>query len=398
MITLSNCFIKYIEGLPNKYYESDYEFGSFTVYFEPRYSMTEEELSKVKNTFGVESVNAFQISNYYPIQLHNNLQQSEYEQVTTEYIFSKYANTNQIASTVFGIDPDSTAFSFYASQIQLGTIDYEKFKSGKEVILYLPIYEISDKGELTVADGNNENTIKESTIAIGDTITIHGEYSDETVIVGGIIYSFKSENINAHIAKPYSIISSYSLSEKLNAPYAEPTYQYVQVKANEYANYFRTDKELSTVSSELLLQNFREENERAKNDARVKLILYTTLTVTVFFLSCMLQLNSYYVSFDRIQSKMGILWAIGIEKKQYIAITLKSNILICCISLLCGFLAALRYLYYRNYMDVFIEYFNGALLLLVLGVSVLFSAINLAMVYISCKKTFKKNITNFEKN
>lgn len=401
LISLSNCYIKYLAINAPSYYDSDYEFSSFFAYNTHPYNISAENLNKIKNTFGVEKVSAFRISKYYPIILEGK-EENEYQDFTTEYIFSRYSDYKQIASVVHGIDIDSNAFTYYESQIQKGSIDKEKFMYGEEVILYLPIFTLSEDKEYSEHDfdfdeGIKGREIKENSLDVGDFIRILGDNGEVTVRIAGIIYTFQDEDIKSYIAKPYSMISSYALNDKLNLPDALETYQYIQVYANEQASYFRTDKELASIGSGLGFSNFRLDNEKLLKEATISLILALTLSLSIFGISCMLQLNSYYTNFEKVQRKIGILRAIGFTKKQYIKINVINTIFNNVFAITIGIVICISFFLIEENRWI-IKQLDITIIIILFIIIIFYFLINLLLIYIPCKMLLKNEIANLIRN
>ncbi|MDD4774843.1 MAG: ABC transporter permease, partial [Eubacteriales bacterium] len=245
LFTSYDCWIYYEDYLSLKRtYPADYEFGFMMAYFEPLYHMSEDEMIKIKSTYGVETVRGYKISDYLPITWEN-MHQSDYAEKTAETVFAKYAGKSSVHGTVYGLSADNiNDYKYYIDKIDSGAFSYDLFSEGTGVILSLPAFYMTPDGDFTTGDmpsgkmDSDAQLLTESTVLPGSMLDIEGENGTVSVTVMGIIYSFDEFTAQAFLNKPYSIIGSYELSNKIKKA-GHQTYEYIQIIGNPSMNYLQ---------------------------------------------------------------------------------------------------------------------------------------------------------------
>lgn len=160
----------------------------------------------------------------------------------------------------YGIESNSEIFSEYEKAITVGSINKEKFDSGEEVILLIPMYlegdttivkkryetydiinstkednrmewllEDSDTYKLSFNKGYKDIAVMQTDIKVGDKIKLSSDdekivgqewvisYTTKEVTVGSIIYYFPEEGIwpFSNTVSPYTVITSFNGLEKI---------------------------------------------------------------------------------------------------------------------------------------------------------------------------------------
>jgi ABC-type lipoprotein release transport system permease subunit len=160
----------------------------------------------------------------------------------------------------YGIDSNSEVFSEYEKAITVGSINKEKFDSGEEVILLIPMYlegdsttvkeryetydivtsanednrmewllEDSDTYKLSFNKGYKDIAKMQADIKVGDKIKVSSDdekivgqewvisYTTKEVTVGSIVYYFPEEGIwpFSNTVSPYTVITSFDGLEKI---------------------------------------------------------------------------------------------------------------------------------------------------------------------------------------
>lgn len=245
---------------------------------------------------------------------------------------TKYVNLNDdnmhlvrdaVVTNIYGIDPEDSLYKKFEGSLTQGKLDKEKFKSGEEVILMMPIYEKKDaesivskitdeiisntnqknRMEKLLRNSNNFNItydfrysreyLKDKSISVGDTIylTVPTENIVEEIKtndvrfcearVSGIIYYFPDKGIwpfADSIENPV-VIGSYNFTGKthpstimgkgpLDTEYLE--YLIASLNPTKYGKtwiYLYEDKKADEIQVEVDLKRIARENE-------IKLINY----------------------------------------------------------------------------------------------------------------------------
>ncbi len=285
-----DCWVYYDEYCSlKKTYPADYEFGFMLSYFEPLNHMSESEMIGIRSAYGVEDVRAYKISGYLPITWEN-MRQSRYAAAAAETVFAKYAGKSSVHGTVYGLSAGNRKnVEYYIEEMDEGAFSYGLFSEGKGVILSLPEFYRTRDGEFINGDMPSDKLytsgeyITESTISPGSTLNIEGENGTVSVTVMGIIYGFDEFTAQAFLNKPYSIIGSYDLCDKI-AKGGHQTYEYVQITGSSSANYRQTDVELSAIKTELNFENLRAVKEEKLNQT----VMYFISALLTGFIAVMI--------------------------------------------------------------------------------------------------------------
>lgn len=160
----------------------------------------------------------------------------------------------------YGIDTNSEVFSQYEKAVTVGSINKEKFDSGEEIILLVPMYLEGDTSTIKeryetydiVTSANEDNRMEwiledsdtyklsfnkgykdigkmQTDIKVGDKIKLSSDdekivganwvvsYTTKEVTVGSIIYYFPEEGIwpFSNTVSPYTVITSFNGLEKI---------------------------------------------------------------------------------------------------------------------------------------------------------------------------------------
>ncbi len=318
-------------------FTADYEYGNMATYYEPQIHMSEEEVERIKNIYGIAYVRAYQITKYVPINW-NGMEKSKYADCLKFNYYPRYAKKSGTFATVFGLLQDEKDYQFYLDEIDTGNLSADAFLHGNEVIVYLPAYyKMPDGIILNSSDAalqiskSSLSRVTEDTLKIGDEIIINGARGEVKVKIGGIIYEFEHKNSQALLSKPYSIICNDSIYEKLVPAKDIKSYEYLQIYANRNANYERTDVEISKLDKEYIIQNIRIQKEDAKYNARISLFISLLLNSIVLIITITVQYNNQISKMETDNKRNYILNILGMDRNKlqflYLYNILKNSIL-----------------------------------------------------------------------
>ena len=232
-------------------YPCDYKYGYLPIYGEPYTHISEDTLTAVKNTYGVERVRAYRISPYYRVDWAKRPESMYAEKLPamqSPHLPEQKQSEKDIYACLYEIEiDDESGFADYLKLIEEGEITFEELQNSNKVIIYLPkLYEW--KGEKIVAAKdyqywlrkNSVITWKENTIEPGTLLTIEGEKGKVEVQVAAIIYSeAKESRVNPYM--PLTLIGGEKLGKQL---YDAADYACIEVYENPNVNSLQTEKEL----------------------------------------------------------------------------------------------------------------------------------------------------------
>ncbi|QHQ60096.1 FtsX-like permease family protein [Anaerocolumna sedimenticola] len=303
-------------------FTADYEYGNMATYYEPQVHMSEEEVERIRNIYGIAYVRAYQITKYLPITW-NGIEKSKYADCLKFNYYPRYAKKSGTFATVFGLLQDERDYQFYLDEIDEGNLSADAFLHGNEVIVYLPAYyKMPDGIILNSLDAalqiskSSLSRVTEDTLKIGDEIIINGARGEVKVKIGGIIYEIEHKNSQALLSKPYSIICNDSIYEKLVSAKDIKSYEYLQIYANRNANYERTDVEISKLEKEYIIQNIRIQKEDAKYNARISLFISLLLNSIVLIITITVQCNNQISRMEADNKRNYILNILGMDRNK----------------------------------------------------------------------------------
>jgi ABC-type antimicrobial peptide transport system permease subunit len=348
--TFFNSYQKFYEysAVTNTYPE-DYDYGFMATFFEPKSHIGEAEVEKIRKIYGIDYVRAYRCTKYLPV-IWSGMENSGYADSLKKGFFKKYAGQAEVYASVYGLSEDERDYKFYMDEVDQGKISKDEFRKGNEVLLYVPVYYKTEDGRML----NSLNVvnhyirrpyqvIREDTIKPGDKLVLQGVKGEVPVKVGGIIYDFKKNNSQAFIGKPYSIICTDSLYNKLVDGKKGKTYEYLQIFTNKNANYERTDVEISKIKENFYFQNYRLQKEDAKYSAMVSSVISLVLYLISLIITVTVLYNNQAAKMESDYRRNYILRVLGMDKWKinliYLYNILKNNLL----AALTGFIAIFLY-------------------------------------------------------
>lgn len=330
-------------------YTADYEFGDMIADYEPMLHIEEKELQQIKQIYGIDYIRAYRCSKFIPLSWEG-IGESKYADYLEDNYFPQYANNKHINASMVGISNNKRDYNIFIDNLDQGKMSYEKFIRGKEVIIYLPTIYQTRKGNLLKEVDYKHNAYEkiafkytEKTIKVGDEIKIEGEQGEVVVKIGGIINSFEKGSSATFLSKPYSIICSNELYDRLTPNKDRKTFEFLQIYANSNANYERTDVELSKIKNNIFIVNYRLQKEELRNNAMVSIIGSYILGFIAIFITIIIQYNNQTAKRESDYLRNNILSMLGMNKWKIRGINLYNIVKYNIISVVIVFLAIQAY-------------------------------------------------------
>lgn len=250
-------------------YPSDYAYGMLLGIHRPNLTMSEAALRQITTAYGVKDVQAFSVSDYYPLTFASSYE-VEYAKAVRKHLASIIPNMPDapICGPLIGITDNLV--STYLEEIASSESPASAL-ADDTAILYVPDYYVSDTGALTAvdlafSDQREENLISEQTIATGDVVFIESGDIQTPLTIAGVIRTFSQKlPVDFNPGRPYSLICNETTYRKL---VGTQDYAYVLAYGDKTAIPYQTDVELSKLDTGLLFENRRmERTERAEQIA-----------------------------------------------------------------------------------------------------------------------------------
>ncbi len=340
-------------------YSEDYDYGIISSYFEPKIHITEEEVEKIRKIYGIDYVRTYRCSDYFPV-IWDGIENSKYAEFSKNNIFPRFAGDG-VYVTVYGLSGDERDYKYYIDEVDEGNITPEDFKNGNEVILYLPTYYSTQDGRILSNMDDiyklykpTYDIIEENTIKAGDELVVSGDRGNVTVKIAGIIYDFNIKSSQSYLTKPYSIICNETLYEKVVSG-NNKTYEYLQIYANNNANYERTDVEISQIEAISLFTNFRIQKEDAKYNVMISVIISLILCMVVMLITVSVQYNNHLAKLEADNCRNHILYVLGMDKWKIQYIYLYNIVANSIFAMVIGFTAIFLYqavIYINDYKSL----------------------------------------------
>lgn len=277
-----------------------------------------DHLAELKTIKGINKVEAMRESEYFPITW-NGMENNSYAKHIKERISSRYTDDGIIKGKVVSFVGEGSLFYSYKKKVTAGDISYEKFLSGEEVMIYLPLYFLTDKSIsyiYTFARNNNPlgaEVFVEHTIKPGDMITIEGKNGPVSVKVGGV---FEEYDYAISDLYPYSIIASDNFYKKISEPKDMDTYRRALISSNNHAPAEETEVELDNskvghgyINRKLINTNYALEVKYCVSYIIIVYLCIVTALAIVYF-------NSTEYEMSKEKNKSNRLKIVGMSKKQ----------------------------------------------------------------------------------
>lgn len=291
-------FTDYIYYL--KAYPADYEYGFLFLPTPPIAKESKSTINTIKNSYGVSTVQTFQVSDYknivfehgcdetYADIIHNQLTDL-YEQVYSDNTGSTYYNDfsleQKTGGPLTGISDNlfSVYFSCAESDLSLEAL------SDNEIIIYLPDCYTITNGETVIADwwygykNDFNGTVSEKNIKVGDTVELTNNGKKHTLKIVGIIRRI-NENLPIcyNITRPYTMLCNQATYADI---FDENDYCYVLVNHGKNTIAYQTDAELSKIKSNLGFTNIRVNKETYQQNLFIQILLTVIISFAGIFIT-----------------------------------------------------------------------------------------------------------------
>ncbi len=296
-------------------YPSDYSYGTLTILYPPTSAMSEDTLNEIKTAYGVKTVQAYSISDYYGAVPSGDYD-TEYAEMVREFL----ANTvgarfdAPMYAPVIGISDD--LYPFFAESVDTQLLSGDSLETG-DVILYLPDFFVVDNNlinvDLASATQESGTILSDSKIAVGDTLTIDVNGESHRLRIAGIIHAFDDDFPTMfHPGRPNSLICNM---ETYRAIFGACQYGYVLVYGDDAAIQYQTDVELSKISSPLPLSNRRVERMEQRQRLGMRVFLALILSVSGFLMAMLVRFGLYSAMEKENLARYRALYQLGMSRK-----------------------------------------------------------------------------------
>lgn len=333
-----------------------------TIFYLPDYSklIPDNIIDEIREEKDVYSVNKYlEMTGLYlcnaPAESNNAyLEAFRNDSILSEYVASKFGingNAREIQYMGYS-ETEILALKDYVIQ---GSINIEKIKSGEEVILMAPVYEITDLGEGYYRQDfisydhykNNSNQYKDAYYSVGDDLTfvqfysannkLQGYLSEEQVDdylkcnshsakIGAIIY----ERINwfDNASQPPTAYTIIGVNETISNIGMLPDISRMQIYLNNDVTYEEFDSTIRYYEERLSNFMFRNNAAEMQDFREFKLVINSIcylLIGIIFVVMIVIVMTEDRISFENNRRYYGLLHINGLDNRKLVGmIFLKS--------------------------------------------------------------------------
>lgn len=262
-------------------------------------------------------------------------------------------NKDSLLSNLYSVDTQSIRYQQFLEALSVGTVNTKQFEEGEEVIVLHPL--ISKDGKTTYQKRYASSSKRDEWVKPGDKIKLktitevinvatnqfEERVKEKEVTVSGVIYYFPKENIwpFAKNAQEHVVLGSKNLTTYLY-PYMtgigneSPSDIVVKTKVYRLLRYGETqffislkdgadssnlERLLMNLSGEAkaTVYNYQAEFEPLRSKAIGKSILYSIFGISSAVLIVVILYNISYSRVEQERSRIGVLQAIGITRRQF---------------------------------------------------------------------------------
>lgn len=315
---------------------TDYVFGTLYSCYPIKNGISEKEFDVVDNIYGVSEIESYKSINYME-SYWDGQENNEYINVLKKYYWPVYTGQSLAQCYICGIDNNLT-FDYYSSQLDEGVIGEDHFWEGDSVIVYLPDIEISNGGCMVAEKenrlrSNGKYLFKEDSLQVGSEIWIKSDTAYKKIKVGGIIRSFKDDNIRGKLACPYTVIASEKLFNELTDN-AIDEFSMILLRAQKNINVEQMDVELDQLDIRIPFFNNRKiEEDLAEKSIKTNIII-GTIGSGIIFILLWIHKKMFFSNMYFFRKELKLLFAIGVEYNYYMKNIIHEIIKKCAISIM----------------------------------------------------------------
>lgn len=291
-------------------YPEDYTFGLMATYSEPLQIAGQETLQQILNTYGVDSIDAFAVSKYLPIEFHGSVNLDYASQVHSfvASIVEELPDAENCAPMVAVSD------GLLDDYLEIAGTEANTL-APNEIILYVPDYFVDADGTLYQADVDEQSSdtrLSETEIKVGDTISVTIHQQDRTLSIAGIIYGFDSDYpISQNPMRPFSMICT---EETYEALFGTIDYCYFMVYGDKRAISYQTDVELSKINTALGFNCNRAVHSEQIQQLILLLAMSLILSVSGVLLTTIIRCGISESERAQEQQKYQLLYQLGMSR------------------------------------------------------------------------------------
>ena len=276
--------------------------------------ITDKQLTKIKNTGGIESVKYFSTASYSGV--NTNLIYMSYDNFLEDTYTNLYKQNKYIDDIDSGLPvtivmlPENSSIWNDITEIQ----DKEEFLNGDSVIVYfMNLSEMSDSTVQSVdsdVEGSTAISLQES-----ETVTLNVDNNQYPVKCGKVIDHLNSINVDTNITS-----GTVFVSEKLyNRIFESETTTYNQVIAygNQEASFDTTDKIMSMINNDqkITFTNRRVERQDELNETITKIFYIGTFLMLFCIIALILIYRNLLNFYDNEKDRINLLRLQGADKR-----------------------------------------------------------------------------------